>query len=61
MIKAQVLLIFLFLMSGCASVPLIHGRVDDGITVRMFGDGRLEKDEGEFVREFARTHIDWKR
>ena len=41
-------LIGLLLLSGCASFPVIHGRVDDGITVRMYGDARLEQDDGEF-------------
>ena len=40
-------LIGLLLIVGCSG-PMIHGRVDDGITVRMYGDARLEQDEGEF-------------
>jgi len=40
-------LIGLLLLAGCSG-PMIHGRVDDGITVRMFGDARLEQDGGEF-------------
>jgi hypothetical protein len=40
-------LIGLLLLAGCSG-PMIHGRVDDDIRVRMYGDARLEQDEGEF-------------
>lgn len=40
-------LIALLLVAGCSG-PMIHGRVADDITVRMYGDARLEQDEGEF-------------
>ena len=40
-------LIGLLLFVGCSG-PMIHGRVDEGITVRMFGDAHLERDEDEF-------------
>jgi hypothetical protein len=40
-------LIGLLLLAGCSG-PMIHGRVGDGITVRMYGDARLEQVGGEF-------------
>jgi len=41
-------LIGLLLLGGCASFPVIHGRVADDVKVRMFGDARLEQVGGEF-------------